>query len=256
MLIAQDNSLDHEYLPIAGLPTFTSASAKLIFGADSAAIKEGRVSTYVACYRSPVLDSDHRSSQSADHLWHGCEPPRGAVPRALLRTLGWQDQGGEDHLRQQPQLGCVRFPRVRGCALNPPCPANHKAIFSNVGCTSVDYPYYDPKTISLAFNDFLAFLRNVPLQSVILVHACAHNPTGVDPTREQWKEIVSIFLERGLFAFLDTAYQGFASGSLDDDAWAVRHFTERGVPLLVCQSYAKNMGLYVSPSPRFVLESR
>lgn len=135
--------------------------------------------------------------------------------------------------------------------LIPLLAANHKAIFNNVGATAVDYPYYDPKNIGLAFDEFLNFLRNVPRQSVILIHACAHNPTGVDPTREQWKEIVAIFVERGLFAFLDTAYQGFASGSLDDDAWAVRYFTEQNVPLLVCQSFAKNMGLYV----RFVSTS-
>ncbi|KAL8286388.1 hypothetical protein RQP46_004405 [Phenoliferia psychrophenolica] len=208
VLISQDNSLDHEYLPIAGLPTFTGASAKLIFGADSPAIKEGRVSTLQTI-----------SGTGANHL--------GAL--FLERFYG-------------PWAGKSKAEKI--IYVSNPSWANHKAIFNNVGLTSADYPYYDPKTIGLAFNEFLNFLRNVPLQSVILVHACAHNPTGVDPTREQWKEIVAIFLERGLFAFLDTAYQGFASGSLDDDAWAVRYFTEQGVPLLVCQSFAKNMGLY------------
>ena len=80
---------------------------------------------------------------------------------------------------------------------------------------------------------------------MFLLHACAHNPTGVDPTKEQWKAIADIFVAKGHFAFFDCAYQGFASGDLDGDAWAVRHFVERKeIPLLVCQSFAKNAGLY------------
>jgi aspartate aminotransferase len=122
--------------------------------------------------------------------------------------------------------------------------ANHKAIFANVGCTTVDYPYYDPKTIGLAFASYISFLKSAPAQSVFLLHACAHNPTGVDPTRAQWEEIAQIFLAKGHYAFFDCAYQGFASGDLENDAWAVRHFVAQGIPLLVCQSFAKNAGLY------------
>lgn len=112
---------------------------------------------------------------------------------------------------------------------------NHFAIFRNVQIEPVTYPYYDPATIGLAFQPFLDTLRQAPAKSVFLLHACAHNPTGVDPTREQWKEISEVFLERGHFAFFDCAYQGFASGDLDNDAWAVRYFVEKSVPLLVCQ---------------------
>jgi aspartate aminotransferase len=85
--------------------------------------------------------------------------------------------------------------------------ANHKAIFNSVGLTPVDYPYYDSSTIGLALSSFLDFLRTAPAQSVILLHACAHNPTGVDPTRDEWKEIAKIFKERGHFAFFDCAYR-------------------------------------------------
>lgn len=69
----------------------------------------------------------------------------------------------------------------------------------------------------------------------MLLHACAHNPTGVDPTRAQWSEICDVILKKGHYAFFDCAYQGFASGDLDNDAWAVREFVRRNVPLLVCQ---------------------
>ena len=113
--------------------------------------------------------------------------------------------------------------------------ANHKAILKNVGIEPVDYPYYDPKTIGLDFTGFLSSLKSAPEHSVFLIHACAHNPTGVDPTQEQWEAIADVILQKKHFAFFDCAYQGFASGNLDKDASAVRYFVERGVPLLFCQ---------------------
>jgi aspartate aminotransferase len=113
--------------------------------------------------------------------------------------------------------------------------ANHHAIFKNVGIEPVEYPYYDPKTIGLDFEGFIDSLRAAPERSAFLLHACAHNPTGVDPTEEQWKVIAQVILEKKHYAFFDCAYQGFASGDLDKDAWAVRYFVELGVPLLVCQ---------------------
>lgn len=143
------------------------------------------------------------------------------------------------------------------------CLVNHFAIFRNVGIEPVEYPYYDPKTIGLDYNGFIGALREAPTRSVFLLHACAHNPTGVDPTEEQWEAIADVMLEKKHYAFFDCAYQGFASGGLDKDAWAVRRFVDRGVALLVCQvrngsafvagmnltrngmqSFAKNAGLY------------
>lgn len=87
-------------------------------------------------------------------------------------------------------------------------------------------------------------LKNAPARSIVLLHACAHNPTGVDPTQEQWKEIAAIMKEKNHFPFFDCAYQGFASGDLAKDAWAVRYFIQQGFELLVAQSFAKNFGLY------------
>ena len=84
----------------------------------------------------------------------------------------------------------------------------------------------------------------MPEQSIVLLHACAHNPTGVDPTPEQWKEISDIVKEKSLFPFFDMAYQGFASGSTSRDAFAVRHFVSEGHQIALAQSFAKNMGLY------------
>jgi len=119
--------------------------------------------------------------------------------------------------------------------LSDPTWVNHFQILSGVGIKPVTYPYYDPKTIGLAFDKYLATLKSAPPRSVFVLHACAHNPTGVDPTREQWLEIADVVLERKHYVFFDCAYQGFASGDLDADAWAIREFVNRGIPLLICQ---------------------
>ena len=112
---------------------------------------------------------------------------------------------------------------------------NHHAIFKGVGLGVETYPYYNPVTNRLDFGRLLAAFRNAPKGSVMVLHACAHNPTGVDPTQDQWNAIADVMVEKGHFAFFDCAYQGFASGDLDKDAWSVREFVRRGIPMLVCQ---------------------
>ncbi len=122
--------------------------------------------------------------------------------------------------------------------------ANHQAIFKNVGVESQDYPYYQPSTLGLDFEGFTGALAAAVPRSVFLLHACAHNPTGVDPTPEQWEKLADIFIEKGHYAFFDCAYQGFASGDLDKDASAVRYFEKRGVPMLVCQVWTSFYSLF------------
>ncbi|EME42295.1 hypothetical protein DOTSEDRAFT_133423 [Dothistroma septosporum NZE10] len=122
---------------------------------------------------------------------------------------------------------------------------NHIPIMKDAGLETGIYPYYTARTRSLNFAEWLAKLRQIPLESIILLHACAHNPTGVDPTHRQWEQIAGVMKERRHLPFFDSAYQGFASGNLDDDAWAIRHFVEQGFDtILIAQSYAKNFGLY------------
>ncbi|KAI0198068.1 pyridoxal phosphate-dependent transferase, partial [Astrocystis sublimbata] len=89
-----------------------------------------------------------------------------------------------------------------------------------------------------------AALSEAPERSIILLHACAHNPTGVDPTLDQWKELAALIKEKKHFPFFDSAYQGFASGDLTKDNAAVRYFVEQGFELVIAQSFAKNFGLY------------
>jgi aspartate aminotransferase len=122
--------------------------------------------------------------------------------------------------------------------------ANHHNIYNHAGLVIKKYPYFDPTTRGLNITGLLDTLSQAVPGDVVLLHACAHNPTGVDPTREQWIKISEVVQSRKLFPFFDSAYQGFASGDLDNDAWAIRYFANLGLEMLVCQSFSKNMGLY------------
>ncbi|XP_032691060.1 aspartate aminotransferase, cytoplasmic isoform X2 [Odontomachus brunneus] len=122
---------------------------------------------------------------------------------------------------------------------------NHRLVFTNGGFKhACEYTYWDEKTRSIDLEGMLDDLRNAPENAVIILHACAHNPTGCDPTPEQWAKIADVIEEKRLFPLFDSAYQGFASGDLDKDAYAVRMFAERGIELICTQSFAKNFGLY------------
>ncbi|CAN1120102.1 Aspartate aminotransferase, cytoplasmic [Linum perenne] len=121
---------------------------------------------------------------------------------------------------------------------------NHQKIFTLAGLSVKTYRYYDPTTKGLDFQGLLEDLGAASSGAVVLLHACAHNPTGVDPTLEQWEQIRQLIRSKQLLPFFDSAYQGFASGSLDADAQSVRMFVSDGGECLVAQSYAKNMGLY------------
>jgi aspartate aminotransferase, chloroplastic len=98
--------------------------------------------------------------------------------------------------------------------------------------------------VGLNFDGMITDIQSAPSGSVILLHGCAHNPTGVDPTQDQWAKIADAIEAKGHMVFFDVAYQGFATGSLDADAFAPRYFASRGIEFLVAQSYSKNLGLY------------
>ncbi|KAB5540569.1 pyridoxal phosphate-dependent transferase [Coniochaeta sp. 2T2.1] len=218
-ILRNDPDLNHEYLPIAGLAPFTSKAIELILGADSPALADKRT--------------------------------------ASVQTISGT---GAVHLGA---LFLARFYKVAGAnrAIYLPNPtwANHNQIFTNVGLPLATYPYFDKTTRGLAIDGMLQALRDAPERSIILLHPCAHNPTGVDPTESQWRDIAAVMKQKKHFPFFDCAYQGFASGDLDRDAAAVRYFVEQGFELVIAQSFAKNFGLYgeragcfhfvASPSP-------
>ncbi|KAM0327976.1 hypothetical protein ACHAQA_005375 [Verticillium albo-atrum] len=132
--------------------------------------------------------------------------------------------------------------------LPDPTWTNHFKIWSEnaPGVQQRLYPYYDAASRAFDFDGAVAALRSGAAPGdAVLLHACAHNPTGLDPSRAQWARIADLCEEKGLFVIFDIAYQGFASGDLDHDAWAVRHFAARPrLEVAVCQSFSKNLGLY------------
>ncbi|ETN74079.1 hypothetical protein NECAME_13215 [Necator americanus] len=181
--LADDDTLNHEYLPVLGHEGFSQAACALVLGENSPAIKEGRY-TGVQC----------------------------------LSGTGSLRAGAE---------------------------GNHRLVFNNAGFTDFhSYQYWDAEKRRVNIEKVLEDLEAAPEKAVILLHGCAHNPTGMDPTHEQWKQICEVIKRRNLFTFFDIAYQGFASGNPNDDAWAVRYFVEQGLEMVIAQSFAKNFGLY------------
>lgn len=144
------------------------------------------------------------------------------------------------------RLGGEFLRRHRPCAVAVPNPTwgNHFNIFESAGLPTSEYRYFDKKTLGLDLQGMLADLKALPKGTAVVLHVCAHNPTGVDPTKEQWRSILQVMRECQLLPFFDSAYQGFASGDVDVDAYAVRLFERSGFEMMVAQSYSKNMGLY------------
>jgi aspartate aminotransferase len=155
-----------------------------------------------------------------------------------------QTLSGTGGLRVGAEFLKKYFPYSREVYMSTPSWGNHSPIMSDSGFAVKFFRYYEPATRGFDFNGCMEDINKIPEHSVILIQACAHNPTGVDPTPEQWKEISQAVKRRKLFPFMDSAYQGFGSGSVDKDAFAVRLFASDGHELLVSQSYSKNMGLY------------
>ncbi|OTB04825.1 hypothetical protein M426DRAFT_320408 [Hypoxylon sp. CI-4A] len=163
---------------------------------------------------------------------------------ALERLVITQSISGTGALRIGAAFLSRFYPGAKTIYIPTPSWANHKAVFNDAGLKVEQYRYYNQDTIGLDFEGLLADLKAAPKGSIFLFHACAHNPTGVDPTQEQWKEISAAVKAQGHYAFFDMAYQGFASGNTDRDAFAVRYFVEQGHDICLSQSFAKNMGLY------------
>merc|ERR1711963_1130005 len=160
------------------------------------------------------------------------------------RNVTVQGISGTGSLRIGAEFVSKWWPGNKTIYLPKPSWGNHTPIFKFAGMNVAGYTYYDPSTCGLNFAGAMEDIKNIPEGSVILLHACAHNPTGVDPTPEQWKEMSSLIKSKNLLPYFDMAYQGFASGDVDRDAFALRQFIDDGHNVLLAQSFAKNMGLY------------
>ena len=128
-------------------------------------------------------------------------------------------------------------------AISDPSWENHRGLFEGAGFTVVNYPYYNPETRGVNFVAMKEFLLNMPADSVIVLHACCHNPTGADMSTDQWQEVVQICQSKNLIPFLDMAYQGFADGIFEDGV-AVRLFAQSGMSFFISSSFSKSFSLY------------
>jgi aromatic-amino-acid transaminase len=120
---------------------------------------------------------------------------------------------------------------------------NHRAMFEGAGLTVNTYPYYDSATGGLKFDAMLAALAALPARSVVLLHACCHNPTGVDLNAAQWQALIPVLRQRELLPYLDLAYQGYGDG-IEADAFAVRALADSGLSFFVANSFSKSMSVY------------
>ncbi|MEK6293629.1 MAG: amino acid aminotransferase [Paraburkholderia tropica] len=164
-------------------------------------------------------------------------PSRAAARIATVQTLGGSGalKVGADFIKRY-------FPQSQVWVSDPTW-ENHRFIFERAGFEVNTYPYYDEATGGLKFDAMLSAIDALPAKSVVLLHACCHNPTGVDLNDAQWVQLIDVLQKRDLLPFVDMAYQGFGAG-LDADAFAVRELGRRGVPALVANSFSKNFSLY------------
>jgi aromatic-amino-acid transaminase len=197
--ILAESPLPRNYLPIDGLQAYDRSVQGLVFGADSEAVRTGRIVTV----------------------------------QALGGTGGLKI--GADLLR--------RINPGAGLWISDPSWENHRALFEYAGYTVHTYSYYHAPSHGIDFEGMLAALRKLPSGSVTVLHACCHNPTGVDLSPAQWEQVIETVNARGLVPFLDLAYQGFADG-IDADASAVRRFTAACPVVFVSSSFSKSLSLY------------
>ncbi len=158
------------------------------------------------------------------------------------RSVTVQAPGGTGALRVAADFIQKNFPGARLWCSQPTW-ANHSNIFKAAGIGIESYPYFDAAASRLNFESMLATLKQVPSGDVVCLHPCCHNPTGVDPTDDQWRQIADVVFERGLLPLLDFAYQGFGDG-LCEDAVGLAEFCHLDRELLICSSFSKNFSLY------------
>lgn len=187
------------YLPIDGLAAYDKAVQELVFGANSAVVKEKRAITVQALGGTGALKL------------------------------------GADFLK--------RFSPNSQIWISDPSWENHRALFESAGFVVNNYPYYDAATRGVNFAGMLAALKSMPSNSIVLLHACCHNPTGADLFDAQWAQVIDVVTQRGLIPFLDMAYQGFGDG-IEADGKVVDLFAEAGGPLFVSNSFSKSFSLY------------
>ncbi|MEC5320267.1 amino acid aminotransferase [Brenneria populi subsp. brevivirga] len=210
--------------------------------------------------KTPVLTSVKKAEQfllenetSKNYLSIDGLPAFGQCTQALLfgkenaiiadkRARTAQTPGGTGGLRVAADFLAKQTSAKRIWVSNPSWP-NHKNIFSGAGLEVCEYSYYDAANHALDFDGILSSLEAAQAGDVVLFHGCCHNPSGIDPTAQQWLQLAELSAAKGWLPLFDFAYQGFARG-LEEDAQGLRIFAEKHKELIVCSSYSKNFGLY------------
>jgi aspartate/tyrosine/aromatic aminotransferase len=224
--------------------------------------RANKIDLGVGVYRNaagdtPVLDSvkkaEHRlldTQTSKSYIGTAGDPAFNAAMQAMTfadsapddRLVTIQTPGGSGSLRVAAGL------LLRACAdttvwVTEPTWANHVPLLGGAGLQLKPFPYYDAKRHVIEIDAMLDALRTAPKNDVVLLHACCHNPSGLDPTEDEWLAIADIIVERELVPFVDSAYQGFAR-NIDDDSFIIRHLAARVPEMIVSNSCSKNFGLY------------
>ena len=184
------------------------------------------------------IEGDPDFRRAVQVLLFGAGSPVVAEGRvATLQTVGSSAalKVGADFIKRW-------FPESGVWVSDPTCD-NHRAMFEGAGVKVSSYPYYDPATGGVRFDAMLEALSALPARSVVLLHACCHNPTGVDLTPAQWERLIPVLKARELLPFLDIAYQGYGDG-IEEDAFAIRALAAAGVPFFVANSFSKSMSVY------------
>ena len=185
--------------------------------------------TYIGSAGSPAFNEAMRDLTFADSI--------GGDRIAMLQT-----PGGSGSLRVAAGV-ILRAKADATVWVSGPTWANHVPLLGGAGLELKSYAYYDDEQKTLDLDAMLDALHDIPKGDIVLLHACCHNPTGIDPDEAQWRAIADVIVERELLPFVDVAYQGFAAG-LDTDVFIVRELAGRVPEMLVCTSCSKNFGLY------------
>ena len=233
-----------------------------LIGEHKADPRPEKIDLGVGVYRNvagetPVLDvvkkAEHRlvgTQTSKAYIGTAGDPEFNAAMQQLAfadsvsadRLATLQTPGGSASLRVAAGLILRANPNAV-LWVSEPTWANHTPLLGGAGLELKTYPYYDAATHSIRFDEMLEALRGADSGDVVLLHACCHNPSGLDPSEEQWRAIADVIVERELMPFVDMAYQGFAK-SLDEDAYGVRLLAGRVPEMILSTSCSKNFGLY------------
>lgn len=184
------------------------------------------------------IDGMVRYTRQVQQLVFGADCPA-LIQRRLVTA---QSLGGTGALKLGADLLRSFSPQSEVWISNPSW-ENHRALFEAAGFTVRAYPYYQAERHGLDFEGLVQTIDQAPSGTILVLHACCHNPTGIDLDDGQWHQVRQIILRRGLIPFLDLAYQGFSQGT-QEDARQVREFTELGIPVLVANSFSKSFSLY------------